>query len=237
MQLIRQLIDIFLHLDKYLDQWMHWMGGGTLYFILFVVVFCETGLVVTPFLPGDSLLFTVGALSARPDSPLNVAVCIGLLGIAAVAGDAVNYSIGYKLGPKVFRSDTSRWLNKKHLLRAQAFYEKYGGKTIVIARFVPIIRTFAPFVAGIGNMGYRRFAMFNITGGLLWVTVLTSAGYFWGNLPFVQKNFQYVVIAIIVLSIMPAVIEYVRERRSQGKGTPAPSTGAGAHKASPKSES
>jgi membrane-associated protein len=218
MQLIRHLIDIFLHLDRYLDQWMNWMGGSTLYFILFVVIFCETGLVVTPFLPGDSLLFTVGALAARDGSPLNVYVCIGLLAVAAVIGDAVNYSIGLRLGPKVFHSDTSRWLNKKHLLRAQAFYEKYGGKTIVIARFVPIIRTFAPFVAGIGKMGYRRFGMFNITGGVAWVTVLTLAGYFWGNLPFVKNNFQYVVIVIILISIMPAVIEYWRERHASKRG-------------------
>ena len=215
MQLIRQLINIFLHLDQYLDQWMSWMGGGPIYLILFVVLFCETGLVVTPFLPGDSLLFTVGALAARDGSPLSIYVCIPLLAAAAVIGDAVNYSIGYRLGPKVFRSATSRWLNKKHLLKAQAFYEKYGGKTIVIARFVPIIRTFAPFVAGIGKMGYRRFAVFNITGGVGWVTVLTLAGYFWGNLRFVKDNFQYVLIVIIVISIMPAVIEYVRERRAR----------------------
>jgi membrane-associated protein len=218
MQLIRQLIDIFLHLDRYLDQWMAWMGGGPIYLILFVVLFCETGLVVTPFLPGDSLLFTVGALAARDGSPLSIYVCIPLLAAAAVIGDAVNYSIGYRLGPKVFRSDTSRWLNKKHLLKAQAFYEKYGGKTIVIARFVPIIRTFAPFVAGIGKMGYRRFAIFNVSGGVLWVTVLTLAGYFWGNLPFVKNNFQYVLIVIIILSILPAVIEYWRERRAAARG-------------------
>jgi membrane-associated protein len=217
MQLIRYLINIFLHLDTFLDQWMNWMGAGPIYVILFVVVFCETGLVVTPFLPGDSLLFTVGALAARDNSPLNVYACMALLVVAAILGDAVNYSIGYRLGPKVFRSDTSRWLNKKHLLKAQAFYEKYGGKTIVIARFVPIIRTFAPFVAGIGKMGYRRFALFNVSGAVVWVTLLTLAGYFWGNLPFVKENFQYVIIGIIIISILPAVIEYWRERRAAAR--------------------
>ena len=176
-------------------------------------MFCETGLVVTPFLPGDSLLFAVGALTALPDTVVSLPLAAVLLIIAAVVGDAVNYSIGARIGPKVFTSDTSRWLNKKHLLRAQAFYERYGGKTIIFARFIPIIRTFAPFVAGVGKMRYRRFFMFNIVGAIAWVVLFTLAGYFFGNIPTVKRNFQYVILAIIVISFMPPVIEYLRERR------------------------
>jgi membrane-associated protein len=212
MSFIRTCIDIFFHLDRHLSAWTASLGGWV-YLILFVVVFCETGLVVTPFLPGDSLLFAVGAIASIDGSPLNVWLAMAILGAAAVIGDAVNYSIGLKLGPKVFRSETSRWLNKKHLLKAQSFYERYGGKTIVLARFIPIIRTFAPFVAGIGKMTYRRFALFNITGGLAWVTMFTLAGYKFGQVKFVKERFHYVIVAIIVISIMPAVIEYFRERR------------------------
>jgi len=211
MDVMWELIDIFLHLDAHLDQWLE-LYGLWLYGILLVVVFCETGLVVTPFLPGDSLLFAVGALCARPGSPLNVLYSIGLLMAAGVLGDAVNYSIGLKVGPKVFTRETSRLLNRKHLLRAQAFYEKYGGKTIFLARFIPIIRTFAPFVAGVGKMRYRRFAMFNVTGAATWVVGFCLLGYWFGNLPGVKRNFQYVILAIVILSIMPAVIEYLRER-------------------------
>ncbi|MBI4703871.1 MAG: DedA family protein [Deltaproteobacteria bacterium] len=216
MDLVRKCFDIFLHLDRYLRDWTSLMGGW-LYALLFLVVFCETGLVVTPFLPGDSLLFAVGAIAALDGSPLNVAACIVVVSLAAVLGDAANYSIGYRIGPKVFFSESSRWLSKKHLLRAQAFYEKYGGKTIFLARFVPIIRTFAPFVAGIGKMRYRRFAMFNVTGGITWVAAFILAGYFFGNLPQVKRNFQYVIMAIIVISVMPMAIEYVRERRAQAR--------------------
>lgn len=213
MELILQFIDIFLHLDKYLDQAL--INYGTwLYGILFIVIFCETGLVVTPFLPGDSLLFAVGALAARENSPLNIGWCILFLVIAGVLGDAVNYSIGLRLGPKVFNKNSSRMLNKKHLLKARAFYEKYGGKTIVFARFIPIIRTFAPFVAGIGKMSYRRFALFNMSGAIVWVCGFSLAGYWFGNLAVVKKNFQYVILAIIFLSIMPAVVEYLKDRRT-----------------------
>ena len=208
---IKQLIDIFLHLDRYLDAWML-LYGLWLYGILFVVIFCETGLVVTPFLPGDSLLFATGALCARPGSPLQLQWIILLLLTAGVLGDAVNYYVGLRLGPKVFAKEKSLFWNKKHLLRAQAFYEKYGGKTIVIARFVPIIRTFAPFVAGIGKMRYRRFAIFNVSGAAAWVIGFTVAGYLFGNIPSVRRNFQYVILAIIILSVMPAVIEFLRER-------------------------
>ncbi|HEY3356863.1 MAG TPA: DedA family protein [Polyangia bacterium] len=222
MEFIKHLIDIFLHLDAHLDQWMV-LYGMWLYAILFVVIFCETGLVVTPFLPGDSLLFATGALAARPGSPLHLGWIIALLIVAGVLGDAVNYTIGYRLGPKVFSREKSWLLNKKHLLQAQAFYEKYGGKTIFLARFVPIIRTFAPFVAGIGKMRYRRFGAFNISGAITWVAGFTVLGYLFGNLPYIKRNFQYVIIVIILISVMPGVIEYLRERQRKlaaAKATP-----------------
>lgn len=221
MEFVHQAIDIFLHLDAHLNDLAASMGGW-LYLLLFLIVFCETGLVVTPFLPGDSLLFAVGALAAIDGSPLHLPVILVLLTIAAVAGDAVNYAIGYRLGPRVFSSETSRLLNKKHLLRTQAFYEKYGGKTIILARFMPIIRTFAPFVAGIGRMRYARFAMFNVVGGVVWVAAFISAGYFFGNVPVVKRNFHYVIVAIIILSIMPPIIEYLRARREVAPKRTAP---------------
>jgi membrane-associated protein len=212
MEYIKQFIDIILHLNDHLDAWTAAFGPW-LYLILFAVVFCETGLVVTPFLPGDSLLFAVGAICARDGSPLNVLVMMVVLIVAAVIGDAVNYSIGKRIGPKVFTREKSLFLNKKHLIRTQRFYEKHGGKTIIIARFVPIIRTFAPFVAGIGNMGYRRFAAFNVIGALAWVIGFLTLGYLFGNMPFVKKQFTYVLFGIIFLSILPGIIEYVRARR------------------------
>jgi membrane-associated protein len=212
MEFIHQAIDIFLHLDAHLIELAGSLGGW-LYLALFLIVFCETGLVVTPFLPGDSLLFAVGALAAVDGSPLGVPELLVLLSIAAIAGDAVNYAIGYRVGPKVFYSETSRLLNKKHLLRTEAFYEKYGGKTIILARFMPVIRTFAPFVAGIGHMRYGRFAMFNIVGGLAWVLAFVLAGYFFGNVPVVKRNFHFVIVAIIILSVLPPVFEFLRARR------------------------
>jgi membrane-associated protein len=184
--------------------------GPWLYALLFLIIFCETGLVVTPFLPGDSLLFAVGALCAM--GGLNIGVAIPLLLIAAVLGDAANYFIGMTVGPRVFTSETSKLLNRAHLLRTQAFYDKYGGKTIIIARFIPIIRTFAPFVAGIGKMQYRRFFSFNVVGALAWVVLFVPAGYLFGNLEVVKKSFHLVIFAIIGLSILPAVIEFARER-------------------------
>ncbi|HYO95107.1 MAG TPA: DedA family protein [Polyangiaceae bacterium] len=217
-ELLIQFWDVMTHLDQHLNEWAQWMGPW-LYVALFLVIFCETGLVVTPFLPGDSLLFAVGALCAVPGSPLQIGVIIPLLLVAAVIGDAVNYSIGRRLGPRVFASETSRLLNKKHLLRTQAFYQKYGGKTIIIARFIPIIRTFAPFVAGIGQMLYRRFATFNVVGAVLWVCFFVPAGYLFGNLPFVKKQFHLVILAIIILSVLPAVIEIVREWRARRRVT------------------
>ena len=206
------LVDIVLHLDKHLAEWSAFMGPW-LYVLLFVVVFCETGLVVTPFLPGDSLLFAVGALAALPGSALNVVAVAVLLIAAAILGDAVNYGVGVRVGPRVFKSEKSWWLNKKHLLRAHRFYEKHGGKTIVLARFMPIIRTFAPFVAGIGKMGYTRFAAFNVTGAVAWVVGFVGAGFMFGNLPTVKKHFQLVILAIVFLSILPGIIEYIRHRK------------------------
>lgn len=219
---LKHLIDIFLHLDKHLNEWAAQLGSG-LYGILFLIVFCETGLVVTPFLPGDSLLFAVGALCATDGSVISLPAIMALLFVAAVVGDAVNYSIGRRLGPAAFKSDESRLLNKKHLLRTQAFYEKHGGKTIIIARFMPIIRTFAPFVAGVGQMQYRRFFVFNVVGAAAWVGSLSMLGYLFGNLPIVKKYFQLVVLGIIFLSILPGIIEFVRARRGAGE-TPEPVT-------------
>jgi membrane-associated protein len=223
MDLIRKLIDTFLHLDQHLNVWAGSMGGW-LYAMLFAVIFCETGLVVTPFLPGDSLLFAVGALSATEGSPIHIGLVIGLLFLAAVLGDAVNYSIGRRIGPRAFKSEKSWLFNKKHLERTQAFYEKHGGKTIILARFMPIIRTFAPFVAGMGQMQYRRFAMYNIAGAALWVGSFTIAGYQFGGLETVKKNFHYIIVAIIVISVLPGVIEFIRSRRrAQSEATkPAP---------------
>jgi membrane-associated protein len=212
MNIFHQAIDIFLHLDVHLNDLAASMGGW-LHLLLFTIVFCETGLVVTPFLPGDSLLFAVGALAAVDGSPLHIPVIVVLLSLAAVAGDAVNYAIGHRVGPKVFTSETSRLLNREHLLRTQAFYEKYGGKTIILARFMPVVRTFAPFVAGIGQMRYGRFALFNVTGGVLWVASFTLAGYFFGNVPVVKRNFHFVIVAIIVISVLPPIVEFVRARR------------------------
>ena len=212
MELLRQLIDVFLHLDTYLDSWGTALGP-LLYVVLFLVIFCETGLVVTPFLPGDSLLFAAGALAARPGFPLEIGWVVLSLCVAGVLGNTVNYAIGCRVGPKVFSSDSSRLFNRKYLLKAQAFYERYGGKTIVLARFIPIIRTFAPFVAGIGKMSYRRYTLYNLLGTLPWVGGFAFGGYFFGNLPTVKRNFHFVVVAIVVISVMPAVIGYFRERR------------------------
>ena len=209
MEQLLGLWHIISHLDTHLVSWSQTMGPW-LYVLLFAIIFCETGLVVTPFLPGDSLLFAVGALCAL--GGLNIAVIIPLLLVAAILGDAANYYIGKTVGPKVFTSSTSKLLNRAHLLRTQAFYDKYGGKTIIIARFIPIVRTFAPFVAGIGKMQYRRFLSFNVIGAVAWVALFIPAGYVFGNLEVVKKSFHLVIFAIIGLSILPAVIEFARER-------------------------
>jgi membrane-associated protein len=211
-----ELVDIFLHLDAHLDAWAG-MLGPWLYLVLFVVIFCETGLVVTPFLPGDSLLFAVGALAAG-ENDLRIGVLLGLLVAAAILGDAVNYLIGFWVGPRVFSSEQSRLFNKKHLLRTQRFYEKYGAKTIVLARFIPIIRTFAPFVAGIGKMEYRRFWVYNASGALAWVASFLLGGYLLRNVPGVKQNFHIIIVAIIIISVLPAVIEVLLARRRGAVG-------------------
>jgi membrane-associated protein len=210
--MVRTILDVFLHLDRHLNTLAGDLGGW-LYGLLFFIVFCETGLVVTPFLPGDSLLFAVGALATKPGSPINLPLVSVLLCVAAVLGDAVNYGVGARVGPKIFTSETSRLLDKKHLKRAQRFYERYGGKAIFLARFVPIIRTFAPFVAGIGRMPYSRFALYNVTGGIVWVNAFLLAGYVFADLPVVREQFHYIILAISVISLMPIGIEYVRARR------------------------
>ncbi len=213
MDALKHAIDILLHLDTHLNDWAGQLGPW-MYVLLFAIIFCETGLVVTPFLPGDSLLFGVGALSATQGSPIDPWLVSALLIIAGILGDAVNYSIGRRIGPRIFSRPSSRFFNTDHLRKAQAFYDKHGGKTIIIARFVPIVRTFAPFVAGVGEMAYRRFAMFNVTGAVLWVAGFVALGHQFGNLPIVKKNFTLVIFAIIVLSILPAVIEIIRARRA-----------------------
>jgi len=208
-ELLTGLVDIVLHLDRHL-QWLVSTYGAWIYAILFLVIFCETGLVVTPFLPGDSLLFAAGTVAAV--GGLDVHLLVVLLVVAAILGDSVNYAFGHYLGPRVFHYEDSFWLNRRHLDRAHAFYERHGGKTIVIARFVPIIRTYAPFVAGIGAMSYRRFLAYNVGGAVLWVVSLAYAGYYFGNLPVVKENLTLVLIGIIVLSVMPMVLEYLRHR-------------------------
>lgn len=207
MELLAYLVDLFLHLDRHLVVLIQEYGAWV-YLILFVVIFAETGLVVTPFLPGDSLLFVAGTLAAA--GGMDVALLIALLCVAAILGDSVNYAIGKHAGERLVRS--GRIIRPEHIERTHAFFERYGGKTIVIARFVPIVRTFAPFVAGIGQMSYGRFLLFNVSGGILWVVSLTLAGYYFGNLPWVKGNLSLVIISIIVASILPAVIEYVRHR-------------------------
>lgn len=210
MEWLSALADIALHLDRHL-QGLVAAYGTWVYAILFLVVFCETGLVVTPFLPGDSLLFVAGTVAAA--GGMNIHLLVVLLIIAAILGDAVNYAAGRYIGPRVFRAEGSRWLNPKHLERAHAFYEHHGGKTIIIARFVPIIRTYAPFVAGAAAMSYSRFALYNVAGAMLWVISLGYAGYFFGNLPVIRNNLTAVIFGIIVLSILPGVIEIWRHRR------------------------
>ena len=210
MEFIKEFIDVILHLDAHLVDLVSRYGTFS-YAILFAIIFCETGLVVTPFLPGDSLLFAVGALSAK--DAFNVYTVAFLLMLAAILGDSTNYWIGYFVGPKVFRSESSRWFNRAHLERTNAFYAKYGVKTVVIARFMPIVRTFAPFVAGIGRMYYPRFLFFSVLGSILWIGIFVAAGYLFGNFPWVKENFIIVVLAIIFLSILPALIEAVRARR------------------------
>lgn len=212
MELLKEFIDLFLHLDTYLHTVIQSYGMWT-YLLLFLIIFCETGLVITPILPGDSLLFAAGTFAAS--GALDLGWLLGLLSIAAILGDAVNYTIGHFMGPKVFTQTDGRFLKKEYLDRTHQFYEKYGGKTIILARFVPIVRTFAPFVAGVGRMTYASFASYNILGGLLWITVCTVAGYLFGNIPVVKQNFTLAILAIIFISILPGLSEFLRHRQQQ----------------------
>ena len=210
-ELFWQLVDLFLHLDRHLEVLVETYGGWS-YLLLFVVVFCETGLVVTPFLPGDSLLFGAGALAASTPT-LSLGWLLIVLFVAAVLGDTVNYWIGRKLGPWLVHREKPLLIRQDHLDKTSRFFERYGGKTIVIARFVPIVRTFAPFVAGLGHMSYPHFMAYNVAGGAAWVLLCTISGYLFGNLPIVQENFSLVILGIIVVSLLPAVVEWWRERR------------------------
>jgi membrane-associated protein len=224
MDLVKQLVDVFLHLDRHLAEVTRDYGAWT-NALLFAIVFCETGLVVTPFLPGDSLLFTAGALASL--GTLNVWLLFLLLSLAAILGDTVNYWIGKRIGPRAF-DGTVRFLKQEHLRKTEAFYEKHGKKTIILARFVPIIRTFAPFVAGVGSMRYGVFLSYNVIGGIAWVAICVFSGYFFGNIPIVKKNFSLVILAIVVLSTVPIALEWWRSarrlpsarRRSRSSGRP-----------------
>lgn len=212
MEILSDLLSFILHIDQHLRE-LAIQYGGWLYGILFLIVFCETGLVVTPFLPGDSLLFAAGSLTALADSAMNIHALFLLLAAAAILGDTVNYAAGHYFGEKVFSPD-ARILKQAYLERTHQFFERHGGKTIIIARFVPIVRTFAPFVAGAGSMTYRHFLFYNVTGAIAWTASFLYGGYFFGNLPFVKQNFTLVILAIIILSILPGVIEYWRQRRA-----------------------
>lgn len=213
MEFIQQLLDFILHIDKHLIEIVQDYQTWT-YLILFFIIFAETGFVVTPFLPGDSLLFAAGAIIAKPESGLNIFVMCLLLIVAAILGDLVNYHIGNYIGPKAF-SGKYKWLKADYLEKTQKFYIKHGGKTIIYARFIPIVRTFAPFVAGIGTMSYSRFASYNILGGIAWVVSFLFIGYFFGGLPVIKDNFTYVIFGIIILSILPPIIELIRESRNR----------------------
>ncbi|WP_185218590.1 DedA family protein [Sphingobacterium mizutaii] len=215
MDLIYSLIDFILHIDDHLVEIVNNYQTWT-YLILFLIIFAETGLVVTPFLPGDSLLFATGAIIAKPETDLNVFLMWGLLMVAGILGDMVNYHIGKYIGPKAF-SGKYKFLKREYLEKTEKFYDKYGGKTIIYARFVPIVRTFAPFVAGVGSMSYGKFASYNVIGAILWVTSFLFIGYFFGGLPIIKDNFTLVVFAIIILSILPPIIEVIKEKYGKKK--------------------
>jgi len=218
MDLLATFLEIMLHLDKHLAGLVA-QYGAWVYAILFVIVFCETGLIVLPFLPGDSLLFVAGAVAAA--GGMHIGLLVVLLIVAAVLGDAVNYAAGAWFGPRVFRWENSRFFNRAAFDRTHGFYEKHGGKTVIIARFMPLIRTFAPFVAGVGQMSYARFAMFNVTGAVLWVTSLSLAGYWFGNLPWVKDNLTLVILAIIAISLAPLAMAWLRAKAGRASGNPA----------------
>ncbi len=216
MGFIHFVIDFILHIDVHLAELVA-QYGIWVYGILFLILFCETGLVVTPFLPGDSLRFVAGALAALPSNDLNVHVMVALMAIAAIVGDAVNYTIGRVFGERLFSNPDSKIFRRSYLDKTHKFYEKHGGKTIILARFVPIVRTFAPFVAGMGHMSYRHFAAYNVIGALVWVLLFTYAGYLFGDLPIVQENLKLLIVAIIVVSILPGVVEIWRHKRAAAK--------------------
>ncbi|HQY06662.1 MAG TPA: DedA family protein [Lacunisphaera sp.] len=214
--LLKKLADFIIHIDRHLAEIIASYGLWT-YGVLFLIIFAETGLVVMPLLPGDSLLFAAGAFCAKPETGLNVHLMAGLLLVAAILGDTVNYWVGRKIGPAVFKREDSIWLRKKHLDKAHAFFEKYGGRAVILARFVPIVRTFVPFIAGVGSMTYPRFMAYNVVGGFVWIYFFTYAGFLFGNQPFVQKNFKLVILAIIILSVLPIVVEFFREWQKSRK--------------------
>lgn len=216
MEYVKFIIDFILHIDVHLAELVA-AYGVWVYAFLFLILFCETGLVVTPFLPGDSLLFVAGALAALPSNGLDIHVMVLLMVLAAIAGDAVNYTIGRLFGEKLFSNPDSKIFRRRYLDKTHEFYARHGGKTIILARFVPIVRTFAPFVAGMGHMRYRHFALYNVAGGLLWVLLFSYAGYFFGNMPVVQQNLKWLIVAIILLSVLPGVIEVWRQRRMVDK--------------------
>ncbi len=212
MNIIKYCIDVILHLDNYMNLIIQHFGAGT-YLILFFIIFCETGLVVTPFLPGDSLLFASGAFAAL--GFLDIKLLLLINGLAAVLGDTMNYTLGRTIGRRIYEKENLRFIKREHLIKTRSFYEKYGAATIIIARFIPIIRTFAPFVAGIGEMRYMRFISYNIVGGLAWVTLFTLGGYYFGNLPAVKHNFTFVIFGIIFISVIPAVLGLLKEKMKQ----------------------
>jgi len=217
MEILKQFLDTVLNLREHIGDLISDYGPH-IYTIFFLVIFCETGLVLTPFLPGDSLLFTAGAFAAL--GQLNIWLMFGILSVAAILGDTVNYWIGHYLGPKVFKWEKSRFFNPEHLKRTHEFYQKYGAKTIILARFVPIVRTFAPFVAGIGAMTYAKFFLFNVIGGVAWVAICLFAGYWFGNIPWVAKHFEAVIIGIILVSLLPLIYEVWKGRKSSsGRGS------------------
>jgi len=218
MELITTFIDFFLHLDRHLASVIEAYGGWT-YALMFLIVFAETGLVVTPILPGDSLLFAAGTFAGG--GSLNVTALIVVLSAAAILGDTVNYWIGKYLGHWLLARPNSRLIKKEHIDRTHTFFEKYGGKTIILARFVPIVRTFAPFVAGVGAMTYPKFLLFNVVGGVAWVSLCVGAGYWFGGLELVRNNFSLVILAIVVISVMPGLVEYIRSRRRAAPTAPA----------------
>lgn len=216
MDIIKFIIDFILHIDVHLAELVA-QYGMWVYAILFLILFCETGLVVTPFLPGDSLLFVAGALAALPTNDLNVHTMVALMVVAAILGDAVNYTIGRLFGEKLFSNPNSKIFRRSYLDKTHQFYEKHGGKTIILARFVPIVRTFAPFVAGMGHMSYRHFAAYNVIGALVWVLLFTYAGYLFGDLPVVQENLKLLIVGIIIVSILPGVIEIWHHKRASAR--------------------